>query len=182
MKPDGSDVRTAITPQQWAKGGHHINWMPDGEHLSMNLNTDGKEGLELISVKYDGTDMKTVFYPGSGHPTFHPKGLPLIITDAYPNEAITKKDGTVPIRFLNTATGKEENIAEVFVSNTDGEFRIDPHPAWDRTGRYVIFNGYTGNTRNVYIADLKKKIEVSQTKTASKRSTRVSSSPALVNN
>lgn len=162
MRTDGSDIHTAITPDQWAKGGHHINWMPDGEHLSMNLNIDGKEGLELISVKYDGSDLKTVFTPGSGHPTFHPKGLPLIVTDAYPNESITKRNGLVPIRFLHTTTGKEEKIAEVFVSNVDGEFRIDPHPAWDRSGRYVIFNGYTGNTRNVFVADLKNMIHTSQ--------------------
>jgi len=154
MRTDGTDIHTAITPEQWAKGGHHINWMPDGEHLSMNLNIDDKEGLELISVKYDGTDMKTVFTPGSGHPSFHPKGLPLIITDAYPDEVITKRNGTVPIRLLHTDTNNEEQIAEVFVSNANGEFRIDPHPAWDRSGRFVIFNGYVGNTRNVFVADL----------------------------
>lgn len=155
MKPDGSDIRTAITPEQWAKGGHHINWTPDGEHLSMNLNVDGKEGLELITVKYDGTDLKTVFTPGSGHPSYHPKGLPLIITDAYPDEPITARNGTVPLRLLHTKTGMEETMTEVFVSNAGGEFRIDPHPAWDKTGRYVVFNGYVGNTRNVFIADLK---------------------------
>ena len=162
MKTDGTDIHTAITPEQWAKGGHHINWMPDGEHLSMNLNIDGKEGLELISVKYDGTDMKTVFTPGSGHPSFHPKGLPLIVTDAYPDEPITKRNGTVPIRLLHIDTNKEEQIAEVFVSNANGEFRIDPHPAWDRSGRFVIFNGYVGNTRNVFIADLKNMVSVSK--------------------
>ncbi len=164
MKPDGTDIRTAVTPEQWAKGGHHVNWMPDGEHLSMNLNIDGKEGLELISVKYDGTDLKTVFTPGSGHPSYHPGGLPLIVTDAYPDEPITKRDGSVPIRFLHTDTGREEKVAEVYVSNVNGEFRIDPHPAWDRTGRYVVFNGYTGGTRNVFIADLRNWISNSHTK------------------
>ncbi len=155
MRPDGSDLKTAVTPEQWAKGGHHINWTPDGEHLSMNLNTDGKDGLELMTVKYDGTDLKTVFTPGSGHPSFHPKGLPLIVTDAYPNEPITQRNGTVPIRLLHTVTGKEESATQIFVSDQEGEFRIDPHPAWDRSGRYIIFNGYAGKTRNVYIADLK---------------------------
>lgn len=159
LKPDGSDIRTAVTPEQWAKGGHHVNWMPDGEHLSMNLNVDGNEGLELISVKYDGTDMKTVFTPGSGHPSFHPKGLPLIVTDAYPNEPVTAKNGIVPIRLLHTDTGREEKMAEVYVSGQEGEFRIDPHPAWDRTGRYVVFNGYVGGTRNVFVADLKNYID-----------------------
>lgn len=154
MRSDGSEIRTAIAPEQWAKGGHHVNWTADGEHLSMNLNVDGIEGLELIEVKYDGTDMKTVFTPGSGHPSYHPKGLPLIITDAYPNESITARDGIVPIRLLNTATGKEVNIVEIFVSKIDGEFRIDPHPAWDKSGRYIVFNGYIDNTRNVFMADI----------------------------
>jgi len=155
MNPDGSNIKTAVTPEQWAKGGHHINWMPNGEYLSMNLNVDGREGLELITVRYDGSEMKTVFTPGSGHPSYHPKGLPLIITDAYPDESITKRNGTVPLRLLNVDSGKEELLTEVFVSNTTGEFRIDPHPAWDRSGRFVIYNGYVGNTRNVFIADMK---------------------------
>ncbi|MEO7767972.1 MAG: hypothetical protein ABIS01_11120, partial [Ferruginibacter sp.] len=164
MRTDGTDIRTAVTPEQWTKGGHHINWMPDGEHLSMNLNIDGKEGLELISVKYDGTDMKTVFTPGSGHPSYHPKGLALIVTDAYPDESITKRNGTVPIRLLHTDTQVEDKVAEVFVTNKNGEFRIDPHPAWDRSGRYIIFNGFTGGTRNVFVADLKNVIKASSNK------------------
>ena len=159
MNTDGSNIRTAVTPEQWGKGGHHINWTPDGEHLSMNLNINEREGLELITVKYDGSNMKTVFTPGSGHPSYHPKGLPLIITDAYPDEPITKRNGTVPLRLLNTDTGKEELLAEVFVSDAVGEFRIDPHPAWDRSGRYVVYNGYVGNTRNVFVADMKEYIE-----------------------
>jgi hypothetical protein len=154
MLADGSDIKTAITPDQWAKGGHHINWTPDGEHLSMNLNVDGKEGLELIKVKYDGSNMTTVFTPGSGHPSYHPKGFPLIITDAYPDEPITPQNGVVPIRLLNTATGKEEHIVEIYVSKIGGEFRIDPHPAWDKSGRYVIFNGFINNTRNVFMVDI----------------------------
>jgi len=156
MNTDGSNLRTAITPEQWAKGGHHINWTPDGEHISMNLEADDKQlGLELITAKYDGSDLKVVFQPGSGHPSFHPLGLPLIVTDAYPGEMVTSGDGTVPIRLLNTQTGTEQKIAGIFLSKTEGEFRIDAHPAWDYSGRYVIFNGFTDNTRSVFIADLK---------------------------
>jgi hypothetical protein len=154
MRADGTDIRTAITPEQWARGGHHINWMADGEHISMNLDVDQEKGLELISVRYDGTDLKTIFRPGSGHPSLHPRGLPLIITDAYPDEPITRRDGTVPLRLINLRTGRERNVAEVYVSNTNGELRIDPHPAWDRTGRYVVFNGFVGGTRNVWMVDL----------------------------
>lgn len=155
MRADGTDLRTAITPEQWAKGGHHINWTPDGEHVSMNLNVDGKPGLEFITAKYDGTDLKVAFSPGSGHPSFHPAGLPLVITDAYPEEPVSPGHGISPVRLLNTEAGTELAILNIFVSATQGEFRIDPHPAWDRSGRYVIFNGYEGNTRNVFMADMK---------------------------
>jgi hypothetical protein len=154
MLPDGSDIRVALRPEQWARGGHHICWMADGEHISMNLNVDEEPGIELVSFKYDGTELKTIYDPGSGHPSQHPKGLPLIVTDAYPGEPVTTKPGTVPIRLINLRTQTEMNVAEVYVSTQGGEFRIDPHPAWDRSGRYVVFNGYVGGTRNVWMIDL----------------------------
>lgn len=154
MRPDGSDLRTAITPAQWSKGGHHVNWMPDGEHLSMNLDIDGQPGLEIISVRADGGDLKVIFKPGSGHPSAHPQGKPLIITDAYPDEPVAAKDGTSPIRLINLEKQTEQTLINIFVSMTAGEFRVDPHPAWDRTGRFVAFNGFEGSTRNVFIADL----------------------------
>ncbi|MCF0069695.1 hypothetical protein LZD49_04375 [Dyadobacter sp. CY261] len=151
MNADGSDLKTAITPEQWAKGGHHVNWMPDGDHISMNLELEGKPGLELITARYDGSNLKTVFQPGSGHPSYHPKGMPLIVTDAYPGEMVTAGDGTVPIRLLNTQTGAEQKLASIFLSKAEGEFRIDAHPAWDYTGKYVVFNGLSDGTRSVFI-------------------------------
>jgi hypothetical protein len=161
MNADGSDIRTAITNEQWSKGGHHINWTPDGDHLSMNLNVDGKPGLEIITVKADGSEMKVVYPKGSGHPSFHPKGLPFIITDAYFGE-MTTSDGKEPLRLINVADGTEETIVTVLLSdNPNFELRVDAHPAWDKSGRYMIFNGYAGHTRNVYIVDLKKLLKVS---------------------
>jgi len=156
MRADGSDIRTAVTNEQWSLGGHHINWMPDGEQLSMNLNVDGKPGIEIITVKYDGTNMKTVYKIGSGHPSYHPKGLPYIITDAYSGE-MTLPNGKTPIRLINVEKQTERNIAEIVLPEiTNFEFRVDAHPAWDKTGRYVVFNGVDNGTRCVYIADLKK--------------------------
>ncbi len=157
FKPDGSDVRTAITTVQYAKGGHHMAWMPDGDHLSINLEiNDSKPGLEIVTVKYDGSNLKEVFHPGSGHPSFHPKGLPLIVTDSYRHEtSVTLNDGFVPVRLLNTETGEETLIAKVKIPDvSDSSFRLDPHPTWDRTGQFVIFNGYGDGSRGVYIADL----------------------------
>lgn len=154
MLPDGSDIQVALRPEQWARGGHHICWMADGEHISMNLNVDDKPGIELVSFRYDGTGLQTIYDPGSGHPSQHPQGLPLIVTDAYPGEPVAPKPGVVPIRLINTRTQTEQDVAEVYVSTQGGEFRVDPHPAWDRTGRIVTFNGYVGGTRNVWQIDL----------------------------
>lgn len=154
MNPDGSDIRTVITPEQWAHGGHHINWMPDGDHLSMNLNIDGKEGVEIVSVKYDGTDLKEVYPIGSGHPSYNVVGLPYIVTDAYSGE-VTSGKGMTPIRLINYEQQTECNLAEVYLPPIRNfEFRVDAHPAWDRTGRYVVFNGVKDEHRCVYVAKI----------------------------
>ena len=156
MNEDGTDIRTAVTPDQWWKGGHHINWMPDGRHLSMNLNVDEKPGLEIINVNYDGSDMKVVYSPGSGHPSYNPLGLPYIITDAYPNEHIGNSgEGVVPIRLINIKDQSEKIVDKVYLSTQTGEFRIDAHPAWDRTGKIIVYNGYEDETRCVFMAHLK---------------------------
>jgi len=151
MNRDGSDIRTAVTAAQWGRG-HHINWCPDGVHLSMNLNNDDDPGLELVRFKFDGSERQTVFKYGSGHPSFHPDGR-FIVTDAYPSEPLAFHDGSVPIRLIDTQRNTGTNIVRIFVSATRGEFRVDPHPAW-HAGRYVIFNGFADGTRKVYIADL----------------------------
>jgi len=83
MRSDGADIHVALPAREWAKGGHHICWCPDGENISMNLNLDGK-GLRFVKYKYDGTNMHKILehVPGSGHPTVHPDGKH-ILTDAY---------------------------------------------------------------------------------------------------
>jgi hypothetical protein len=37
LNPDGTDIHNAVPWKYWTKGGHHINWFPDGKKLSMNL-------------------------------------------------------------------------------------------------------------------------------------------------
>lgn len=152
MLPDGTDIRTAITPDQWAKGGHHINWMPDGEHLSMNLNVDGKEGIEIISVRYDGNDLKAIYPTGSGHPSAEPTGRPYFVTDAYSGE-IPLPEGKTPIRLINLEKQTEYNLAEIYLPPIKNfEFRVDAHPVWNRDGKGVVFNAMVDSTRCVYMA------------------------------
>jgi len=38
MREDGSELFNSVPASEWERGGHHINWFPDGERLSMNLN------------------------------------------------------------------------------------------------------------------------------------------------
>ncbi|WP_414661482.1 hypothetical protein [Horticoccus sp. 23ND18S-11] len=160
MKPDGTDIRVAVTPKQYARGGHHPMWTPDGEHITLNLRIrDGDTaGLDIVQVRYDGADLHSIFPVGSGHPSMHPT-RPFLITDAYHTEPVTRGDGTAPLRLIDLRSKRETVIAQVRARRSDSgkltsEFRIDGHPVWDKSGRYVVFNGVHNDTRSVFIADL----------------------------
>ena len=159
LRPDGTDIHNAVPAERWRDGGHHINWFPDGEALSMNLGGFG-DGLRFVRVGRDGTDLRPLLagVPGSGHPTIHADGTHLL-TDAYAGEPVASGDGTVPLRWIDLQSGQETRLASIGArvpGVSDSVLRVDPHPAWDRTGRYVIFNGvaFGDNTRRVFLADV----------------------------
>jgi len=155
---DGSDPRMAISDEQWARGGHHPNWCPDSRHVMMNLNLDGG-GIKFAMADLNGAEIR-LLHPsagGSGHPSLHPGGR-YLLTDAYPGEPYGYGDGTVPIRLVDLKTGEEQVLVRIqsrpaYVGGRK-EMRVDAHPAWDRSGNYVIFNGCPDGTRRVYIADV----------------------------
>ncbi|MEX0885661.1 MAG: hypothetical protein WD009_04400, partial [Phycisphaeraceae bacterium] len=159
LRPDGSEVRNAVPAEHWRNGGHHINWFPDGERLSMNLGIDGREkGMFFVACGVDGSDLKPIMrsVPGSGHPTIHRDGRH-ILTDAYAREPVAYGDGSVPLRLVDRQTGEDRHIVRIMIE--PGELpqramRVDPHPAWDRDWRRVAFNGFADGTRRVYVADL----------------------------
>ena len=156
LRLEGSAMHCAVGPEQWEKGGHHGTWFPDGQRISMNLALD-RECMRLVQVNADGSDLHKMRddIVGSGHPTVHPDGRH-VLTDAYAFESISFGDGTVPLRWIDLATGGEQTLVRVNVQTpcADSVLRVDPHPAWDRTWRYVTFNGFVGCTRRVFIADL----------------------------
>ena len=162
LNADGSDIRVALQSRIWReKGGHHPCWCPDGEHISMNLALNGKgKGMVLVRMRYDGEGLAplTTAVIGSGHPTLHPDGHH-IITDAYQGESCAFGDGTVPIRWINIAEGSERMLVRICAkpkySGPFGALRVDPHPAWDRLYKRVVFNACPNGTRQVYLADLK---------------------------
>ncbi|OPZ83232.1 MAG: hypothetical protein BWY76_02372 [bacterium ADurb.Bin429] len=155
MRGDGSDIHLAIPAVEWAKGGHHINWHPDGEHLTMNLNLHG-DGLRFVQVRHDGTDLHALLddVQGSGHPTVHRDGIH-ILTDTYCGEPLAYADGTIPLRLIDLRSGEEREVARMRtkVPYPDNTLRVDAHPAWDSHFRWIAFNGYAGGTRRVYVAD-----------------------------
>lgn len=155
---DGSDVHCVVGPDEWKKGGHHAGWYPDGKQISMNLKIDSDE-MRFVRVGADGTGLCKILNNsiGSGHPTVHPNGRNLI-TDTYTWERFAYGDGTTPLRWVNLATGDEQNIIRIHSEQPveDSVMRVDPHPAWDRSFRYITFNAFVGGTRRVFIADMQK--------------------------
>jgi Tol biopolymer transport system component len=143
---------------QWDKSGHHINFFPDGRHLSMNLNID-RDGMRFVRCNLDGTELNKILddVPGSGHPTVHPDGKH-ILTDAYAFEEVAFSDGTIPLRWIDLEAGTEQTLLRIHTVTPYQEnapaLRVDPHPAWDRNSTRVAFNAFEGGTRRVFIADL----------------------------
>lgn len=154
---DGSGIACAVGPEHWEKRGHHATWFPDGEHISMNLDLEREGDMRLVRVRYDGSDLRKILPDtvGTGHPTVHPD-MRHIITDTYEYEPVAFGDGTVPLRWIDMRDGGETNLVRINVQqySDDRVMRVDPHPAWDRSWRYVTFNGFVGGTRRVFIADM----------------------------
>jgi len=156
LRLDGSQVHCAIGPEQWEKGGHHGTWFPDGWRISMNLNID-RDVLRFVQANADGSGLRKILddVTGSGHPTVHRDGRHLL-TDTYTNEPTAFGDGTIPLRWIDLQTGAEKTLLRINTAQPcpDGTLRVDPHPAWDRTWRYVTFNAFVAGSRRVYLADM----------------------------
>jgi hypothetical protein len=156
MKSDGSDIAVALHWQIWRRGGHHPNWCPDGRRILMNLKADGTT-MRFVRFDYDGRnfDVEENFL-GSGHPSLHPNGR-IIVTDTYLGESAAGEHGKVPLRCINIPTKSEIVLVWVDARSTNDRFhalRVDPHPAWDREYRMIVFNGYSEGTRRVYLCDM----------------------------
>ena len=164
MTRKGDDIRVAIPASEWAdKGGNHPNWHPDGEHVFMNLDTDG-DGWMYVQARYDGTGLKkfTDIPANHGHPSIHPGGR-FMISDVYPREADAFGDGTTPLHFFDLEKGQRQTLVRMDAvtrffdddMNRAKEMRVDLHPAWDRsTYTRVAINGVLNGTRRVFVVDL----------------------------
>jgi hypothetical protein len=158
LNADGRQVRVAVSAERWARGGHHPNWCPDGEHVLMNLVT-GNHGLRFARLALDGSTCETLVpsLQASGHPTLHPNERHLL-TDTYVDEPLAFGDGTAPIRLIDLRSGLETQLVRIGIQplaeRSTGALRVDPHPAWDRTYTRIAFNACPDGKRRVYVADL----------------------------
>jgi hypothetical protein len=163
LDADGSNAGVAVSAERWARGGHHPNWCPDGEHVLMNLNTEGK-GLRFARLTHDGADCETLVPAilGSGHPSLHRDGR-FMLTDAYVTEPVAFGDGTAPIRFVDLGGGTDTTLVRIRTrpeaERRTGALRVDPHPAWDRNFTRIAFNACPAGVRQVFVADLSEALE-----------------------
>ena len=161
MRPDKSELCDTLPQDVWRNLGHHTNWCPDEEHLSLNLAIDGGSDVKFCIVNRDGSNLhKLCDDPiGSGHPTLHPNGK-FLVTDAYQFETFCRPDGCTPLRMVDLQTFQTTILAWLPVAIpqerllADVGLRVDPHPAWDCTWQYLVFNAFAKGTRRVYIADM----------------------------
>lgn len=163
ISADGSELYNAIDYKVWENYGHHTTWEPDGEHLSLNLAIEGGNQVKICECRYDGSGLHKMFDPplGSGHPMVHPSRK-FLTTDVYMWEPQCLPDGTSYLRLIDLQNFHETDFLRIGVTPPGDaphkyiELRLDPHPAWDRTGRYLAFNGIYGGTRRVFVADMAK--------------------------
>jgi hypothetical protein len=158
LRPDGSDIALALPARTWAAGGHHPNWCPDGEDILMNLRYENGP-MRFVQFRADGSGLSPLAptVVGSGHPTMHADGYH-ILTDDYADGRFASPEGVVPLRWIDTRAGREQQILRIrtapLFAGAAKRFRVDPHPAWDGQFRYVTFNACPDGHRRVFVADL----------------------------
>lgn len=155
MDMDGGNPRVAMPDRLWRRGGHHPNWLPDGEHILMNLRPDGK-AMAFVRFRHDGAELDTVApgHKGSGHPSVNPSGTHLL-TDCYKSDGFMDADGEVPLRLIDLRSNTEAELCCIFTNRLDGPRRVDPHPVWSADGKRIAFNGVIDGRRQVLVADMR---------------------------
>jgi hypothetical protein len=164
-RTDGSDLHLAVGPRYWKHGGHHINFAPDGQSLTMNLRgravgVDPGADMVFTQCGLDGSDMRIIApdIRGGGHPSMHLRGQH-VLTDCYWKESFNDEaTGTTPLRWVSLVENNELDVLRVrnapLNNGLSGPLRIDPHPCWDRSWRYITYTGSSEETRRVYLADM----------------------------
>lgn len=184
MKSDFSQMRIALGPNRWEGGHHpnwcpdsrHIvmNLMfksrrtifPRVAQLIDRVArrfrvTKYKPAYVLRFAKFEANDSEptplSTNHVGSGHPTVNAL-LNVVLADAYPWESVAVGDGTSPIRLLDLSTDILTDLVRIQTKPSfygpQREWRVDPHPAWDRAQKVFVFNGISAGKRAVFVGDM----------------------------
>jgi hypothetical protein len=146
-------IKLLLKDAEWSKGGHHPNWMPNGEDILMNLKYPDKK-MRFIRINSSSGEKHILaeHIVGGGHPSVN-YDCRYILTDAYISEGMGDTEGKVPIRLIDLENATEQHISRIFTNRLDGPCRIDPHPAWSEKHKKIIWNGIENGKRRVFIAD-----------------------------
>jgi hypothetical protein len=153
FRPDASDFHVALPYTIWAPGGHHPDWHPDGENITMNIVRD--RVMRFCEFRYDGADFQVLRKDlvGGGHPSIHRDGR-WLVSDAYTNEPCVLPNGEVPIRWIDLRSSYESRLCSMWTLGKGGVGRCDPHPAWSFDYTRVSFNGAPEGKKQVFVADV----------------------------
>ena len=153
-RPDGSDLHFALTPQQWlaGAGSGHPTWTPGGQAILMNHSAGGDQ-RRFCLIDPDSGQAKPLSREllGTGHPTINPADGRWLLTDNHSSLG-DRKPGT--IRLVDLTSGHCRDLLTVDNPMRDDDpLRCDAHPAWDRNGRLVCFQGTPGRGRQLFVAE-----------------------------
>lgn len=158
---------------------HHPSWHPTEPWIVSFA--DDPSGRRRIAIDRIGVDGKVdreylPYFSLTGHPTFDPTGRYVAVDnyDVVPGHVCVEvfelatrqthrlarfRRQTYDARGLphtTSATAQYQTARAFFEQNygKDRAYRIQAHPSWDRTGRWLAFNSDAEGRSRVYLADL----------------------------
>lgn len=173
LDTDGNNIVQCLSRNKWNQkaelggSGNHPNWHPDGDHIIMNTipTWQGYKNMRFSMFKHDGSEFQVLSekHLGSGHPRVDPQ-TKYLIADAYRKQTYVTKNDEIPIRFIDLASDREYtlctisndvgNKGKMYSDEGGSQFKLDPHPTWNRNYSEVCFNGAPEGKRQVFIADI----------------------------
>jgi len=138
----------------WAKMKGLFSWFKP-KFIYRFLRGRGTHGFFLINdenLSYNPVGLDLLY--SDGHCSYSPDKK-WILTDTYPDSSSNRRIILYQLahKFL-LENGKFYSPPEI-----DGEIRCDLHPRWSRDGRYVCFDSFHTNQRQMYIINLENIIQ-----------------------
>lgn len=129
----------------FGRPGVHWGWQPDGETLiGYGPRVDGKPGICLAEVRYDGTNYRMLNgHKSGGHPSVNPADPDVIVSD----EGGPHHGNVVFMSRKNPETVHREPLPKF---HGDAEppgrnpHRVCHHPVWNREGTRLLCNSLPG--------------------------------------